>query len=525
MKTVVGLYEEITDAQLAINELVRAGFDRANISLVATNRWADQSMTTTGDSDGDADMMVNNTQLGSDVAAGMATGGVVGGLGGVLLGLGALAIPGLGPVIAAGPLVAGLAGAGIGAAVGGLVGALVNWGVPAEEAELYAESVRRGGILVGLKTEEERVERAVTIMNQYGPIDVERHSESWRQSGWTAGDSDTMTAAIPAATTGAAAIVTPPPTGTTQMAAGNYLDYANYTTTFRDHFQTHYGGSGHAYALYDPAYRYGYSLAQDDRYRNYDTWDEFEATAGHGWTQTEQAAGRAWDEIKDAVRYGWESVKDAMDFEEDYTLFEPGFREHYGTQYIGSGRAYDAYAPAYRYGYDMAMDERWDEFDTWDEFEADARRGWEQTEGAAGRAWDDFKDAIRRGWEDVRDAMDIEADYNEYEPTFREHYASTYTHNNGQSRAYDWYEPAYRYGYISGLDERYDSYDNWDNQLETDIRREWEAGEFAAHSAWDDVKDAVRRGWESVREAFDTEYDEEELIGQSGGVGGYTSQR
>ena len=518
MKTVVGLYEEISDAQLAINELVRAGFDRADISLVATNRWADESTVATGDGDAN-DVMLNNTQLGSDVAAGMATGGVVGGLGGVLLGLGALAIPGVGPIIAAGPLVAGLAGAGIGAAVGGLVGALVNWGVPAEEAELYAESVRRGGILVGLKTEEERVERAINIMNQYGPIDVERHSEAWRQSGWS-GSGTGQTA------TGAAAVVSPPsPTGTTQMGAGNYLDYSHYTSAFRDHFQTNYGGSGHEYALYDPAYRYGYTLAQDDRYRNYDTWDEFEATARSGWAQTEHAAGHAWEDFKDAVRHGWESVKDALDFEEDFALFEPGFREHYGVQYTGTGRDYDWYAPAYRYGYDMGMDERWDEFDSWDEFEADARSAWEQTEGAAGRAWDDFKDAIRRGWEDVRDAMDMEADYAEFEPTFREHYQLKYHGQNGTGREYDWYEPAYRYGYISGLDERYDDFDSWDDRLEADIRREWENGEFAAQSAWDDVKDAVRRGWESVREAFDTDYDEDETLGESGGVGGYTSHR
>lgn len=525
MKTVVGLYEEISDAQLAINELVRAGYDRANISLVATNRWAEETTVVT-DGDGDADdVMLDNSQLGSDVAAGMATGGVVGGLGGVLLGLGALAIPGLGPVIAAGPLVAGLAGAGIGAAVGGLVGALVNWGVPAEEAELYAESVRRGGILVGLKTDEDRVERAVNIMNQYGPIDVERHSESWRQSGWPEGESGQTLTGATAGTAATPAPAATPPANTTGMRAGNYLDYSTYTTDFREHFQNTYSASGHDYALYDPAYRYGYTLAQDERYRNYDTWDEFEATASRGWAQTEFAASHAWEDFKYAVRYGWEAVKDALDLEEDFTMFEPGFREHYGAQYVGSGHDYDWYAPAYRYGYDLAMDERWDQYDTWDELEADARRGWEQTESAAGRAWDDFKDAIRRGWEDVRDAMDMEAEYAEYEPTFREHYELTYHHNNGAGRAFDWYEPAYRYGYISGLDERYDNYETWDDQLEADVRRDWDASEFAAQSAWDDIKDAVRRGWESVREAFDADYDEDEILGESGVVGGYTSHR
>src|SRR5690606_32970874 len=132
----------------------------------------------------------SSDQMASDVAAGAVTGGVVGGLTGVLLGLGVLAIPGFGPVLAAGPLVAGLAGAGIGAAVGGLVGALVSWGVPQEEAELYAESVRRGSTLVGLKADDDRVQQAVNIMNNHGPVDVQRRSEYWRATGWSGYDPD-----------------------------------------------------------------------------------------------------------------------------------------------------------------------------------------------------------------------------------------------------------------------------------------------------------------------------------------------
>src|SRR5690606_26745433 len=105
--------------------------DRADISMIASDRWTDSQESGIASStgiNGDDLTTADPGQLGSDVAAGMATGGVMGGLGGVLLGLGALAIPGIGPIVAAGPIVAGLTGAGIGAAVGGLVGALVNWG-------------------------------------------------------------------------------------------------------------------------------------------------------------------------------------------------------------------------------------------------------------------------------------------------------------------------------------------------------------------------------------------------------------
>jgi hypothetical protein len=312
------------------------------------------------------------------------------------------------------------------------------------------------------------------------------------------------------------------------MNQSDYLDYATYTPAFREHFAVTYPNNGRDYIWYDPAYRYGYNLGNDQRYRIYDTWDELEPEARSGWAKTEFAAERTWDDIKAAVRQGWEQVKDAFDFDSDYADFEPGFREHYQTRFGASGREYDWYGPGYRYGFDMAMDERWDEFDTWDEVEAEARAGWEKTENAAGRAWDDLKDAVRQGWEEVRDALDLEADYADRETGFMEHYETQYRGLNQHD--YDWYEPAYRFGYVSGLDERYDDYDAWDDAIEADVRREWESSDFVGDSAWDDVKDAIRRGWESVREAFDTDFDtfddiDEEEIPGTGGVGGYTSHR
>ncbi|MFO7664894.1 MAG: hypothetical protein R6X18_20205 [Chloroflexota bacterium] len=498
MKTVVGLYEDINDAQAAINDLVRSGFDRGDVSLVASNRWTDEEIGTAG---------VEGDQMASDVAAGVATGGVIGGLGGVLLGLGALAIPGIGPIIAAGPLVAGLAGAGIGAAVGGLVGALVNWGVPEEEVDLYAESVRRGGVLVGLKTDESRVEKAVGIMNRYSPMDIERRSEYWRETGWTGYD-ETQ----PAWTTDEIA--------TDRANYSEYLDYSSYTPAYQEHYQSTYGNSGRDYVSYDPAYRYGYRLANDERYADYQTWNELEADARRGWEQTEYAAGQTWDDFKDAVRRGWEEVKDAIGYGSSYDMFEPGYREHYDSTYADRGRDYDWYTPGYRYGYDLGMDDRYSDYETWDDLEVEARREWDQSESALGRTWDDIKDAVRRGWEDVMDALDIETDYAEMETVYRDHYNTQYRTG---SHTYDWYEPAYRYGFISGMDDRYQNYAMWGPDLETEIRRDWETGHYADRSTWDEIKDAVRSGWESVRETFDT--DDPDRRATYGGVRSYPSNR
>jgi hypothetical protein len=132
--------------------------------------------------------------VGGDVATGAATGAgtgaVLGGIAGLLVGAGALAIPGIGPIVAAGPLAAALTGAGLGAAAGGLIGALAGWGIPEEEAGLYAEGVRRGGTLVGVTAEGARVQKAADILERNGAVDIERRSAEWRESGWTGYDKD-----------------------------------------------------------------------------------------------------------------------------------------------------------------------------------------------------------------------------------------------------------------------------------------------------------------------------------------------
>ena len=184
MKTVVGVYDNIVDARDVVEDLVDAGIPRDDISLVARDVKGEYG-TYLEDYDEDADY-----DTGDDVAEGAAGGAVggavVGGLIGVLVGLGAFAIPGLGPVIAAGPIAAGLAGAGVGAVTGGLLGALIEWGIPEEQAEYYTESVRRGSTLVAVRVAETEVDDVVDIMNDYNAVDIERRAEYWREEeDWT----------------------------------------------------------------------------------------------------------------------------------------------------------------------------------------------------------------------------------------------------------------------------------------------------------------------------------------------------
>jgi hypothetical protein len=123
------------------------------------------------------------TGPGTAGAAAM-TGGMIGGVAGLALAFTSLTVPVLGPIIAAGPIVALLAGAGAGAVAGGLVGSLGEMGVAPEHAGLYAEHLRRGGALVVVRAGDARMSDVTRIMQRGGAIDINKRADTWRSSGW-----------------------------------------------------------------------------------------------------------------------------------------------------------------------------------------------------------------------------------------------------------------------------------------------------------------------------------------------------
>src|SRR5512132_1773272 len=171
-KTVVSVYDDSRKAEQALQDLLDAGYKRDDVSVVARG------------SEGEGGEVRERTHEESRAATGAGIGAALGGAGGLLAGLGLLAIPGFGPIIAAGPIVAALTGAGVGAAAGGLAGALIGLGISKEEAETYAEAVRRGGYLVIANASDEDANKAADILNRHDPIDIEERAEYWRQSGW-----------------------------------------------------------------------------------------------------------------------------------------------------------------------------------------------------------------------------------------------------------------------------------------------------------------------------------------------------
>ncbi|WP_423800101.1 general stress protein [Neobacillus sp. SAB-20_R2A] len=134
MKNVVGVYDTEQEAINAIDRLLDQGYHKNEISMIGKN--VEQVSVDTG------------TAIEETAATGAAVCGVLGGIPGLLAGAGALAIPGIGPLVAAGPIAAGLMGAITGAGIGGLTGAFVGMGIPHEEAESYEKSVKEGKIIV-----------------------------------------------------------------------------------------------------------------------------------------------------------------------------------------------------------------------------------------------------------------------------------------------------------------------------------------------------------------------------------------
>ena len=179
MKTVTGLFDNYDDASDAVGELEASGVPHANISIVANNSndWYD---------DGDT------SKAAEDATGGAGVGAVIGGAGGLLTGLGLMAIPGVGPVVAAGWLAAtavgAVGGAVVGGAAGGIVGALTDSGVSEKDAHVYAEGVRRGGTMVTAKVDDDKAGEAERILGQTNSVNLEERRGTYEASGWTGFD-------------------------------------------------------------------------------------------------------------------------------------------------------------------------------------------------------------------------------------------------------------------------------------------------------------------------------------------------
>jgi stress response protein YsnF len=393
-KTVIGVYDRFVDAQNAVSELVSAGFPKENVSMIAA------------DTEGEFKKYVSDDggDISEGAAAGAGIGAAVGGLGGLLVGIGALAIPGIGPVLAAGPIAATLAGAGIGALTGGLIGALVDAGLPEEEANLYAESVRRGGTLVMVTTTDNRESEAARIMNRFNPIDVERRSAAWRSENWSEFDPEAK-----------------PYTQTDFKREGGKLEVVEEELRVGKREVDQDRLRIHTYVTERPVEetvslrkerieveRHKVDRPATDADLTHMEDETYEITASSEEPVVQKQARVVEEvEVHKEVEMEQRTIHDKVrrkdvdidrlepDIRADYEKYDPQFQTHYRNTYSQMGRPYENYRPAYFYGYDMARNPTYRNR-TWNQVETDARQSWEREYNDS--AWDDMKDAVREGW-------------------------------------------------------------------------------------------------------------------------------
>jgi hypothetical protein len=299
-RTVVAIYDDFQTANHAVRELVDNGFARDNISIIASNARGEYGYTDAAEGDTVAD----ETGAGAGVGAGI--GAAIGGIGGLLVGLGALTIPGIGPVIAAGPLAVALStltGAGVGAVAGGvtggLLGALIGLGIPEEEAEYYAEGVRRGGVLVTVQADETNTDYVLDVLNRHNPVDVNERAAEWREQGWTGFDPNAQ------------------PVTSAQMDKENDMyqgterdvrvtgsDFDYESPVYQNHYNTYLADTGYPYDYYVPAYQYGHGLTSNPTYANR-RWEDIEADVHRDWDRQHPGT---WERFRNAIRHAWEDV-------------------------------------------------------------------------------------------------------------------------------------------------------------------------------------------------------------------------
>ncbi|MDB5314806.1 MAG: hypothetical protein JWO26_3280 [Rhodospirillales bacterium] len=173
-RTIARMFDTVAAAEAAIRDLEAARFDQSEVSIIRGNNTTGTGSDTTAD----------NSDAPDAAGTGASIGAVAGGAAGLLAALGTIAIPGVGPIVAAGWLVSTLTGAGALALAGGLVGALIQTGVNESDAAVYAEGVERGSSLITVRTDEARASQAEMILSRHASVDQTARSERSGAEDW-----------------------------------------------------------------------------------------------------------------------------------------------------------------------------------------------------------------------------------------------------------------------------------------------------------------------------------------------------
>lgn len=186
--TSVALFDHFAEAHSAVDDLIRSGIANDKIALLSNNAAGDHPQALSNPAFGRPDD--EEPEAPKSIGAGAGIGAGMGGVMGFLVGALTLAIPGIGPVVAAGIWTTTAAGAGLGAIAGGILSALNERGISEEDAKLYCEGLRRGGTLVTVHADKDQIESIAKTFKEHGAVDIERRSASWQADGWVGFEPD-----------------------------------------------------------------------------------------------------------------------------------------------------------------------------------------------------------------------------------------------------------------------------------------------------------------------------------------------
>jgi uncharacterized protein (TIGR02271 family) len=428
MKTVVGLFDSYAQAERAEQDLENAGISRDDISLIASNEnqqfGPNPATTTTGD-------------MGRAAGTGASWGAGIGGVLGLLAGAGLFAIPGVGWVAGAGWLAGLIGGAVVGGIAGGLIGALTQVGVPQEDAAYYSEGVRRGGVLLTVRAQDDAANRVAQIMNDDGAINIDERAAQWRQEGFLPSPATPMSTAANTAATATQATAanwqqnraqTAPPANTQNLNAqgetvlpvveeelavgkrqverGGVRVYTHVTeqpvqeqvTLHEEHVNVERRPADRPVSDADmAAFKEGTievtEMAEEPIVQKQARVVEEvvvnkEATDR---TQTIQDTVRRTDVEVEQLAGSEHVSRNTMTFND----FADDFRNNWQTNYASQGGTYEQYEPAYRYGYDLANNPQY-RGQNWTAIEPNIQRDWETRYP---NTWNRMQNSVRYGWD------------------------------------------------------------------------------------------------------------------------------
>jgi uncharacterized protein (TIGR02271 family) len=394
--TVVGVFDDREDARDAIEALKDDGFTADSISILSPDKQATQEIAED-----------TGTHAGAGAATGAVTGGILGSLGGWLVGIGALAIPGVGPFIAAGALATALGGAAIGAGVGAIAGALMGMGVPDEHASYYEGEAKAGKTLVTVRAGD-RYDDAQSILRDHGADDVESRNSAAQTTG------------NPVLQTGSSARPTREAEGTLQLREEELV--ANKQRVETGEVRVGKDIVSEERTLEVPVTRDEVVIERHpvdrrpsdspigDRGQSIELPVREERVELEKRTVVYEEVGVGKHELKDTEHVSGTVRREEARVERDgdvnmasadaagWEQAMPGYRQRWQERYGTSGNRWEDVEPGYQYGFDMRNQSQY-RGRAWSDVEPEVRRDWNQHSPTM--PWERAKESVREAWENT----------------------------------------------------------------------------------------------------------------------------